>query len=127
MTEQEQINRLLAPRYKVIALWPNTDYDIGNIIYDPSPKKQKEFFDLYPHLFKPLHWWEDRKHSDLPNYIKWVSPGSEEIYFFKVNNWYTSPNTSEIAGVEVNAGRMFIKDCWPATEQEYNDYIKSKS
>lgn len=76
MTKEE----LLQPRYKVIATWPLNDlHKVGDIIHNPI--KPYWFINSqgetnpedYPHLFKKLSWYEDRKPEDMPEYVKQVS------------------------------------------------------
>lgn len=66
---------LLAPRFLVIADYPNSifkvgeilsgDYD-GRIFCDPNSCKYSDF----PHLFQKLYWYEKRDKSELPEYVK---------------------------------------------------------
>lgn len=80
------------------------------------------FFMSFPHLFRKLYWWEHRKFSELPEYIRWHANGLSSV--FKVENWYSNPNTGEYAGVYVDgSNRLFIKDCEPATESEYQSSL----
>lgn len=120
---------LLKPRYKVIADYPRSAWRVGRIIegyFLNDLLKSEVDMRKYPHLFKKLEWWEEITVMDLPDYIKWTSPGqNNSSSFFRVNNWYSSPNSFDIAGCDVDGGRLFIKECQPATEQEYNDYINS--
>lgn len=51
---------LMAPRYKVIADYPNSPYKVGDII------KPDECLDCYSHLFKKLNWWEYRTVDQMP-------------------------------------------------------------
>lgn len=66
---------LLAPRFLVIADYPNSIFKVGKIlsgdyegrIYcDPNSCKYSDF----PHLFQKLYWFEKRDKSELPEYIK---------------------------------------------------------
>ncbi len=71
---------LLAPRFKVIAPFPNMFF-VGesgftmNWIIEPVVKSDKHFYngvclDTYPHLFRKLSWWEMRQESEMPEYVK---------------------------------------------------------
>jgi hypothetical protein len=63
---------LLKPRWKVIAEWPGMEIfsvgditdlhvvHVGSLGYRP---------DGFPHLFKKLEWWEERKPKEMPEYI----------------------------------------------------------
>ena len=136
MTEREKIDELLKPRYKVVAGYPYSPFEVGDFIQiqnfdghmmykwiDDSGYEYElyeSFFKDYPHLFQRLEWWQERKITELPEYIEWYDP-SDKIELlptiFKVENWYSNPNTSQIAGVYVESGnRLFIQDCKPTTK-----------
>lgn len=122
--------QLMQPRYKVIADFPHSSMWVG-MIFIPE-KKEIKFYDKYPHLFKRLEWWEDRKIEDMPAYLKFdderlsiTSYGNDvepEIHKVK-NHWYKicSSFMSEWRNVDYSY-RAFM----PATEQEYNTYIQSQ-
>lgn len=115
MTQEE----LLRPRYKVIAQYPFSSHPNGEII---KATTGGTYFDQYPHIFKKLEWWEDRKPEDMPEYIK-------EGRFIHKSTWRLNSLGEVILTVSdtdwhVNANVMH----WfqPATEQEYLEYIKQK-
>lgn len=142
--DETKVEDLMKPRYKVVSDWPGRkDFIVGQIIvldkeFSPQYKKYEiedcqgvrtyinSFFEMFPLQFKKLEWYEDLNFTEWPEYIKWTSPGQEKISFFKVDNWYTNANNGQIAGVVVKEGRLFIKDCQPATETEYLNYINKK-
>lgn len=75
--------QLMLTRYKVIADFPNSDMDTGEIYtrlptgnwkcnrdsrgYGAATVPQ---FHCFPHLFKRLEWWEDRAPEEMPEYVK---------------------------------------------------------
>ena len=71
---------LLAPRYKVIADYPFCSCNIGDIIpcyesavfwgIECNDTSGKVYMSDYPHLFKKLEWWEERKIEEMPEYVK---------------------------------------------------------
>lgn len=73
--------------------------------------------DRYPHLFKKLDWFEERKIEDLPKYLKcgtlvrkvkeWVHEGYG--YHFGEHNSFA-----------------YTQGWYPATEDEYEKFIKSE-
>ena len=76
MTTEE----LLKPRYKVIADYPNCTFSVGQVLVQDD-KEETDFWTgdqlytdrypkQYPHLFKKLEWWEERKPEDMPEYVK---------------------------------------------------------
>lgn len=122
---------LLAPRFKVVADYPNSNFDVGEIIeFKPLRKGNGRWIafgkysvthpnelNKFPHLFKKLEWYEDRDFKDWPKYVKW-----EEDIIFEVLNWRTNPNTSQLDGVYTDYGFLFIKDIIPATKEEFEIY-----
>lgn len=89
---------LLKPRFKVIADYPNSDYEVG-IIIDTSQHylyrsgkvvgqsiKKVDFFRQYPHLFKELQWYEDRDVSEMPMYLKQTLSNGKTT-FHKIIKW----------------------------------------
>jgi hypothetical protein len=70
---------LLKPRYKVIADFPyNTFGEVGSILdrdwgwNGDDENGFKHHISHYPHLFKKLQWWEERKQEGMPEYVKWT-------------------------------------------------------
>lgn len=122
---------LLKPRYKVIADYPNSSDKVGSV-YTLDHEGQSVFYDKYPHLFRPLSWWEERAESDLPEYVK-VNKDTrglldletfgqylKEGTIIKVRRWFgTSPFYTH---------KEFVLACYvdPATEDEYNQYVESR-
>ncbi|WP_319502548.1 hypothetical protein [uncultured Draconibacterium sp.] len=72
--------QLLKPRFEVIADYPKSIFKVGEIlngelIYcDTNGPKYSD----YPHLFKKLNWWENRKESEMPKKI--TSPDFDDVY-----------------------------------------------
>ncbi len=138
------------PRFEVLTDWPSMrDFSVGQIVildkkFSPQYMKYEiedcqgvrsyitKFFTMYPHLFKELKWYQRRIYTDLPKYVKW-SPTPDQSAVFEVLNWYSNPNSSDIAGVYVEDagivgrdGRLFIEDCQPATEEAYLIFKNAK-
>lgn len=81
---------LLKPRYRVIADYPNSKYPVNSILnFERRVDHNGEYWfcrkpewilseeaDKYPHIFKPLGWWEERELSDLPKYVRLADPNS---------------------------------------------------
>lgn len=120
---------LLKPRIKIIAPWPGMECQVGDIINIPSPdwvysKKEHcdaDYFMYWPHLFRKLEWHENRKPEDMPEYVKWKSRGE----IVKVKNWaFNVFWTCE----GVDSPHSWMQDeVAPASEEEYNQYIKQQS
>jgi hypothetical protein len=114
------IEDLLKPRYKVIADYPNTPFKVGEILQRKegdwlNDKGWSKLYEPYPHLFKKLEWWEDRKLEYMPHFLKgktrsyeiltWELDSEGEIFFTIEDDylgWYPDQD-----------------DCIPITEEEY--------
>ena len=139
------VEELLMPRYKVIADYPGMDdsYEIGEVL-KPA---YTGIVDAYPHLFRKLNWWEERKVEDMPEYVKVIANGCSfnAGTILKANNWGAYPDEGNNFGNEGDyycllitteessthdkgeEVKMNMRNVLPATEQEYNDYINSNS
>src|SRR6185369_13508036 len=133
------IEELLKPRYKVIADYTDSMFSVGGIIiedwqdadlwYCRDYKNEEYWFpkndviENFPHLFKKLEWWEERD-FDLSGmfvrfgaldkqhaYYKLIKPSDYRYGFWEMGGNYTYP----------------LHESFPATEQEYDNYIKSKT
>lgn len=145
MTPEE----LLKPRYKVIAEYPNSLLPIGSIIQDDvesttiiSPDGSVDIISSYllrdkhkyPHLFRKLEWWEERKRGEMPKYVKCeLSHEVEKIdshctdYQSDNGNFEYRPNLEKFIIYQKNLGTesccAWYRDYLPATQQEYNECI----
>lgn len=111
MTKEE----LLRPRVKVIAPYPKMPYKLGAIL-EIDEQHSNKYFDDYPHLFRRLEWWEERDASDMPEYVK----QKNNDFFTKVDKYFYDCFRS-------GDDKYWIRYYLPATEEEYLQYIKSKS
>lgn len=112
------IEHLMQLRYKVIADWPNNGWKIGTIISDGNPL----YYDKYPHLYKKLQWWEERKVEDMPEYIKYISNGKvyKAIKYLERNSLVLIKDDYWKIEIKNQLGEPF----WmPATEEDYQSYI----
>lgn len=133
MTPEE----LLQPRWKVIADFPKSSYNIGQIlipffIKDEGLQKwyiQDDYdyswirIEDYPAIFKKLEWWEERDVQDLPQYIKFNDSG--DIYkVIEYNEYFFI--------IEINKNRTsshwplsYLRIVTPVTEEEYKEQFKN--
>lgn len=118
--------QLLKPRYKVIADYPKSLYKVGDILDAGWRSEDCIYCDTegprwrhYPHLFKPLQWWEERKVEDMPQYLKGGTNGSvRQVLHYSYNMEY----------VEFVGGRhRKIYKFNPSDLTEYTNYINSKN
>lgn len=82
---------------------------------------QFNFFSSFPHLFKPLQWWEEREASEMPEYLK--SADRPEVY--KISHWEMKAKIGFINEHEVCDLQLFKPEYGylPATKEEYESYI----
>ena len=139
---------LLIPRYKVIALLLPPYKRVLNVgdIFIPSPNSPNWFETLnendfsivfsiynienYTHLFKKIHWSEERKIKDLPKYVKFLTDqesrgGYKTGAIVQVDEWDISKfPLYPIADLIWNYASAI--DLLPASEIEYSEYQKAK-
>jgi hypothetical protein len=116
-------------RYEVVADYPKCTVCKGQILHAETPE-EKAWCDKYPHLFRPLKWWEGLAVDELPKYVKWVE--GNDVEYFKVDEWLRFQTNDAFA----EGGTLFMHDdyctqfvynydgeIYPATEAEYKEYI----
>lgn len=123
---------LLIPRFKVIANFPSSTFELGDILipimegsdyYSIPEYKRGEFNvlnpDKYSYLFRKLEWWENRAEKEMPKYLK------RHKTFFKIDNWKFNWRDVRIAFVKDKNITLVMnrRNYLPATEQEYNAHI----
>lgn len=83
----------------------------------------------FPHLFKPLPWWEKRERDDLPRYISVFAKGRMVIDLHSQNPMVEN-YIFEGVGICIDFGstetNIPCKDITPADESEYQEYQKQK-
>lgn len=130
---QEQVQKLLQPRYLVIADYPSSTFTVGEILpiivnemgeaiyaYPNTGGKAgiyQTHFNKYPHIFKPLFWWEERDIADMPEYLKWQTNG--KVRKVKEYRMMFNPPVVEFEGGRT---RKLRQEWTIATSEEYNDY-----
>lgn len=122
--------QLFIPRYEVIADFWDNPFPVGTIIvlngmYKINEKEKRFFhdgfggtwyeheFSDYPHLFRLMHWSEQRNESDLPDYVKYEINGTA-----KVENILDRKNEFQ----NISTNHLIRLNCLPATEEEFNEY-----
>lgn len=111
---------LLTPRYMVEADYPNSPYEVGQILTAPTTDVQN-----YPHIFRLMHWSEQRELGEMPRYLRRIKSGKEVVKAHKYRlingNWWVVPEWAKKVGYD-----SIVTDYLPATEAEYLEYLKSK-
>lgn len=135
MTAEE----LLKVRYKAIAGWPgNTKYEIGDILKGYSPgcgggnlivnDKGESIWlspENFPTLFKKLEWWEDRKESDMPEFLKYATKEHSAKHFVVYPVKFIRERYGWTCVVErtIIPHGNYLKDKLPATKEEYEQSL----
>ena len=109
---QNEIEKLMRPRFEVIAPYPNCTHKVSDIIEGIHAETLAEHYRQYPHLFRELKWWEKRTEDEMPKFVK-----SKDGDVCKVRYWLL--NGSVAYKAEDNFSIWFISDELPATEAEY--------
>lgn len=118
---------LLKPRYKVIADYPKSLYEVGTILNAGWRSEDCIYCDTegprwrhYPHLFKPIEWWEERKPEDMPEYVK-GNVGS----FFRVMKVAHPNQNFRLFHIEDEIEHRFAYkgQYEPATKEDYETYL----
>ncbi len=137
--------KLIKPRYKVIANYPYTPFEIGMILIPDdedgelyseecgytASKSKVNINDVpnYPAVFKRLRWHEDIGTSILPQYLK--NKNGEVV---EVKEWCNTPYDRghfEIKGIENNKptglAHHWLNYEIPNTKEIYDFLNKNKS
>lgn len=121
------IEKLLKPRFEVIADYPKSTFKVGQILEgelifcDPDGPKYSD----YPHLFRKLPWWEKRERSEMPMYLKTTYFGRVEIC--KIADWNMISLRGRIDGSPCHCDLLLWTNdrmYQPATEEEYLNSLK---
>jgi hypothetical protein len=130
-----ETEKLLLPRYKVIADYPNTEFEIGEVIHSDQygefnvytdTGKWRLAPDAYPAIFRRLEWWEERSPDEMPGYVK-----ADDGQVYKIKDWDNFSAPYVFVDDDIHVG--FIKGCeytplyggfLPATLEQYQTQNK---
>lgn len=148
--EQNKIEQLMRPRYRVIATYPFNDHFMLNEVIELNEYDGREHlsatmkewytiqrplnpnsdrlpltmhestFNLYPHLFKRLRWFEEREIADLPQYLNGFK-SIKKVVSYEYHGGTIDDNKTEYQSVLFENETVWCP-IWlfePATEQEY--------
>jgi hypothetical protein len=109
-------------------LWPYCPWKHGEIILlnskeDETNRYNKDFISEYPHLFRPMPWYEGRTAEEMPEYVK--NKSAIPVTYLKVDEWADD----EKGGWDFRCGGRWHQHAWavePCTEAEYIAYQNSK-
>lgn len=116
---------LLKPRYKVIADYPNSEHEIGEIIVlnenrqvtkepfarllqEPIIFLESDIDKSFPHIFKKLEWWEEREEKDMPSKITHKESVHKEVV--NIDRWIFIDR--EIIGFQSDNIGVSVLDGW---------------
>jgi hypothetical protein len=114
------VEELLNPRWKVMADYPNSPFNVGDIHSFMFAATAKIVFGTWPHLFRELQWWEEREEKDLPKYVK----HKERDEVLKVERIEVASHYTNIISKDLKYGSTkYLSMYLPATEQEHTKYL----
>lgn len=118
--KEDSIEHLNILRYKVIADWPDMleRFSVGYIFEHPYGRQYLTAESKYdpadfPHLFKELHWSDDRKPEDMPLYVK------------NKDGVVLDLSVAMPKAVAMRVVDSFLHASFPATAEEYQSYINN--
>ena len=118
---------LIKPRFEVIADYPKSIFKIGEIIENGN---EFSYYTDYPHLFKKLNWWENRKENEMPSYLKHrLDITSQNWTYDKIESWDMKilvgwVNEKERTGCSLLAWAPEY-GYFPAKKEDYENYKKT--
>lgn len=129
-----KIEHLLIDRYEVVADYPGSCFEQGDIIqlkevypysghsyiFNDNTVVAFLWFDKYPHLFRKLHWAEKREISELTEYVKVINGSVRKVisYDFKENTIIIDK------GARLTL-TSFLSNKFPATLEDYLTFQNS--
>lgn len=123
----------------MIADYPKSTFSVGEN-YPAEEIRSQSFYNQYPHLFRKLEWWEERKPEEMPTHVRYeptffVDEKRGTIHKIKVwGKWGDEDKilTGQIYGIveTPNFPNEFSKQTniahfQPATLEEYNQQHSS--
>jgi hypothetical protein len=81
----------------------------------------------FPHLFRPMPWWEGRQPEDMPEYLR--GSGSKGDVFFKVLQWRLCTDSLWQWINSTDGDTFYLQEyCTyqPSTSEEYEEFLKQK-
>lgn len=154
MTEQEKIQELLKPRYKVVAPFWDSPFKVDQVITMTGRSKRFPIFGDnntedwetwidrkdggatgysiskfrdYPNLFKELEWWQDREFDLTGVYVRFGDLDKKHSCFqLKERIDYPHMELWHMTGIGDFDYQYPIHQSIPITSTEYQNYLKLK-
>jgi len=136
------VEELLKDRWEVIADYPQNIMPVGSVFWmdkfythitapSGATSVQSNYYaqsrDKYPKIYRKLFWWEHRKESEMPEFLKHTIQG--KTTYHKIVRWDMS-DLNFITGYQEDNGGCNI-GMWhpdhtyqPATKKEYEDHLQ---
>jgi hypothetical protein len=95
MTEKEKLHNLYKRRWRVMANYPGSPYQKGDILTEPD---NWEFLNQYPDIFMFLSWNEHRYKEEFTKYLL----KREFINGRETNKWIQIPILTETLSLPYN-------------------------
>lgn len=123
------IDHLLAPRFEVIADYPDQILEKNQVVrglVNYVTGTVKVNLTEYPHLFRPLNWWEKRTEDEMPKYLK-IGLGIElptikfdyyEVHKWHMNKLFAQVDLNRMSGCDLTAWKPEYT-YQPCSETEY--------
>lgn len=127
VSQQLAIKELLDIRFKVMDIYPYSEFKVGDVIA-PKSNLKIEHYKAFPRIFRELKWYEDLVSSKMPDYVKSKNDGMVLKVVDKILK--DSIQRKKIVTLEDHTGSqcdMFVENYAPAIEYEYSLYVKKKS
>ena len=124
---QNEIEKLMRPRYEVIAPYPFSPYKVGDIIEKiaklnwqvkqrpVSCLSEDDPYAQYPHLFREMEWWEGVAESEMPKYLK--NKFSSQV--LEVDRYHFNESKQAFVYFKNREFVEYLGEYSPATEAEY--------
>lgn len=137
---------LLQPRYIVEANYPNSPFQVGDILVvkHHTMYKDGEVFALedddnvsswityakdFPNIFRKLNWWEHRELDEMPRWVKWKHKDDKRRSKHVIEVHWSIKDGELMIKRSIYSDAYWFKvsdyEITPATKEEYLNYLKS--
>lgn len=133
---------LLAPRWKCIGRYPQSNFIVGDIYTNEdcckilNPNNVGSCLsvfscDNYPAIFRSLLWYEDRQLEDMPPAVYYISMTSKKKVYWESEKWEIRKplwhrGKEGLHFLSNNTWKEFETYLMPATSQDYITFKQRK-
>lgn len=127
--------QLLIPRFKVIGTYPNSMFEIGDIITKTNEVENhfrsstgEDVFcpEEHPQIFQKLEWWQELKRKNFPKYISVNGEiiSTEDIISQLYSNISFKDMDMSFKSVAKRGIRIIVlRNSLPATKKDFDNFI----